>query len=257
VNLYYGDNWDTPIGENVTRYPGETNLHNSVARFSYMVESEYLQGGYGTPTGMSLAAQADYQGALQQRIDNLNVLVLDVPAWRNFSAMRRASISAQTGTFIQNLIPGPDFTQNTVLLWDPATTTWGDCADPSLEAATMAEGGTPCEAEFLSDCFTISMPSNRNWQTQNWVRTFGCEDFFYALQQAVDQVTLVLVEIDAALNLNTEGEVGLAELGEAVLDEVVTTKAGVTDEGAKVIVPWFAFAIAGAVGLLAWRGLRA
>lgn len=246
------------LGSSHPRWPGETNLENALIRFAWLVEKEYLgsPGANWTVENSQFFGQVDSQALvnLKNQVDSLYNLITLVPAWSTFTPAQRASISAQTGIWLQNLIPGPDYTQNTVLLVDPASEEFGGCFDPALE-----DGPTvgPCEVAFRSDCFTLSMPSNRDFQTSNWSRTFGCNDYFYSVEQAVDLITQTVSLIDGEVGLNQDGGVGVAEIGGAVLDEVITTRDAVTDADAEIIVPWFVFAAAGVLGFLALRGLRA
>lgn len=244
------------LGSGYSRYPGETNLENSLSRFAWLVSRD-VTGNTGQGWDPSFSP---YYGQvsdsilieLDQQVAQLYFLIGHVPAWSSFTAAQRVNISAQTGVWLQNLIPGPDYSQDTVLLVDPATTTYqGECADPGAESSSE-----PCEVEFQSDCFTISMPSNRGVNAWNWSRTFGCEDYFYGVERAVDQISQTVAQIESEAGAHTDGGVGIAEIGEAVLDEVVTTKDAVGDEGGEVVIPWFVFAGAAIIGLLAWRGAR-
>lgn len=236
------------------RYPGETNLQNSVLSFAWAVESEYLGDWGGSPTPLAADVDPELRMQLESRIQELYDVAGSPPRWADFTPAERVNISAQTGLFLRWFMSGPDYTQDTVLLEDPATVEWGGCANPDdLEAAS---NGTPCEAVFQSDCFTIAMPSNRGIQAQNYGRLFGCPDFFFKLEAAVARVSETLADIDAELGLNVDGEVGLAEVGEAVLDEVTTTKDALEEIGPVETPPTIKLGVALVLALVVFKVLK-
>ena len=236
------------------RYPGETNLQNSVLFFAWSVEAEYLGDYSSNPAPLAADATPELRMQLETRVQDLYDVAGSPPRWADFTPAQRANISAQSGLWLRWFMSGPDYTQDTVLLEDPATVEWGGCAN--LDDLEAAANGVPCEVSFQSDCYTIAMPSNRGIQAQNYGRLFGCPDFFYQLEQAVARVSETVADIDAQLSLNVAGEVGLAEVGEAVLDEVVTTKAALEEIGPVETPTSLKLVAALALGLVALKVLK-